>query len=221
MRIYVTNESTVLTDAEVADALPAFRRQTYHVREWWRTSVEDLIFGAPPVEDAWQIRILDDSDQQGALGYHDFTPGGRPISYVFAKTDADYGYSWSVTLSHELVEMIADPWISALMQVSDTAAYALELGDPVEADNLGYEITVKGHGPVLVSDFVLPNWFVPGSPGQYDYKGHATKPLQILPGGYAYKWEGGKWTALDSAGKEQKPSELPQRHRLQQYARPR
>lgn len=225
MRIYVINESTVLKDEEVLDALPAFRCQTYHVREWWRTAVESLIFGKPPVDDAWQIVIADDSDQAGALGYHDFTPGGRPIAYVFAKTDLENGYSWTVTLSHEMCEMIMDPWISAIMQTSNTEAYALELCDPVEADSLGYEITVKDHKPVLVSDFVTPNWFVPGSPGVYDHRGHLKEPGEILAGGYAYVLDltNGQWNSLDSKGERLTPEEFkaahPEKTRLAMYAR--
>lgn len=225
MRIYVENVSTMLTDAEVVDALPAFRRQTYHVREWWRTSVEDIIFGKPPVEDAWQIVIADDSDQAGALGYHDFTPGGRPIAYVFAKTDQQYGASWTVTLSHELCEMIADPWISAAMQATNTRFYALELCDPVEDDSLGYTIKVPGHQPVLVSNFVTPNWFVPGSPKAYDYKGDCTKPLQVLSGGYAYYYENGQWQSIDNFQKVRSVEEFakiePSKTRLRLYARDR
>lgn len=222
MRIYVTNISTVLTDAQVLDVLPAMRRQTYQVREWWRTSVEDLIFGEPPIPEAWQIVVADDSDQAGALGYHDFTPDGRPISYVFAKTAGQYGYSWTVTFSHELVEMIADPWISALMQTGDKRFHALELGDPVEADALGYHIHVPGHEPVLVSDFVTPNWFVPGATGVYDFKAHCIEPLQILEGGYAYIWEPpGGWYAVDAKGTKSRSEELPDRGRLKMYARSR
>lgn len=219
MRVYVENISTAVSNDELLDALPAFRRQTYHVREWWRTSLEDLIFGPAPVDEAWQIIVSDDADQAGALGYHDFTPGGRPISYVFAKTAKDAGYSWTVTFSHELVEMIADPWISATMQTDYSQFYALELGDPVEADKLGYTIKVKGHNPVLVSDFVTPNWFVPGSPGTYDHLGHCTKPLEVLDGGYAYVWDDGEWYSEDHLGHRKTAKEAPERHRLQLYAR--
>jgi hypothetical protein len=223
VRIYVENRSTVLSDEDVLDAIPAFRRQTYHVREWWRSSVEALIFGPPPVEDAWQIVILDDSDQQGALAYHDFTPGGRPISSVFAKTEMDNGYSWTVSLSHELCEMIIDPWISAMMQTDERTAYALELCDPVEDDSLGYEIHVKGLKPVLVSDFITPNWLIPGSPGVYDHMGHCHEPLEVLDGGYAYLWQDNEWQSIDHLGKTMTPAEFakrhPEKHRLQRYAR--
>lgn len=197
MNIYVTNDSTVLTNAEVQAALPAFQRQCWHVRYWWGAWARLLFVGTPPVSDSWQINILDDSDMAGALGYHDYTPGGRPVSKVFAKTDQQYGLSWTVTFSHELCEMLVDPWISTAMQTDNNRFYALELGDPVEADALGYTITTKNAKPVLVSDFVLPNWFIPGSPGKYDYRGHCTEPLEVLKGGYAQYFENG-WHQVDS-----------------------
>jgi len=49
--------------------------------------------------------ILDDSDQAGALGYHDLTSDGLPIGKVFAASDLKAGTSWTVTASHELLEM--------------------------------------------------------------------------------------------------------------------
>ena len=77
---------------------------------------------------------------------------------VFAGTDLKYGYTWSVTASHELLEMLADPNINltVLVQSSDTAGklYAYEVCDTCEADENGYEID-----GVLLSDFVFPSWF--------------------------------------------------------------
>jgi len=224
MRVYVTNDSTALSDKEVLDALPALRRQTYHVREYWRSSIEDLIFGEPPVDEAWQIKIVDDADQQGALGYHDFTPGGRPIAYVFAKTSEDNGISWTSVFSHEACEMILDPWISNGFQVSATQWYATELCDPVEAQS--YTITAKNGIHVEVSNFVLPNWFVPGAPANYDWLGSCTKPLEVLDGGYAYYWDAkGGWQSIDHLDKTMSAEEFakahPDKKRLSLYARER
>lgn len=223
MRIYIVNKSTVLSDAEVLDALPAFQRQTYHIREWWRSSVEYLIYGEPPVDDAWQIVIVDDADIANALGYHDFTPGGRPIAYVFAKTDLDYGYNWQVTLSHELCEMIIDPWISECFETGKARFHATELCDPVEDEQFSYLIHVKNRAPVRVSDFITPNWLIPGSPGVYDYMGHCLQPLEVLEGGYAYYSLDGQWYAEDNFGNRMTPEEFkekyPTKTRLALYAR--
>jgi hypothetical protein len=194
MKIYTVNHSTVLPDNEIEACMPAFQTYIKHVKNYWPCPAS-LTFVTPDQlpENVWTIIVADDSDQADALGYHDFTPTGKPVSYVFAKTDMDNGYSWTVTFTHELAEMMADPYISTVIQISNTKFFAQEIGDPVEADNLGYKI-----GSVLVSDFVTPAWFIPGHPGpKYDKAGHCTAPLQLLPGGYMSVFVSGKgWTQI-------------------------
>lgn len=185
--VAITNESTVLTDAEVKNAMLAFANAVhYHFRPFWNETCT-LAFYAPDAVPsyAWHMAILDDSDQAGALGYHDMTSAGLPLAKIFAKTDKLYGYSWTVTLTHELFEMLADPWISTAVQTSNTQFYALEVGDPVEADALGTLFRGgDGQKNILISDFITPNWFIPGTPGPYDYLNHCTAPLQVKSGGY-------------------------------------
>jgi hypothetical protein len=224
MNIWFINKSTVLSDDEIKDAIPAFQRQCYHVRQWWGTAIPVLKFGNPPDPNVWQIQILDDATIQGALGYHDFTPDGRPISYVFAKTDKDFGYNWQVTLSHELVEMLVDPWISGGYQVPNSFWYASEACDPVEAEEFAYTISVKGHAPVKVSDFITYAWFIPNSNKTIlDYKGYIKKPLEVLAGGYAYVWDNKQWQSLDPTGQKLTVEEFKAQHpgktRLELYAR--
>ena len=84
----------------------------------------------------WWLTILDNSDQAGALGYHDVTPEGLPIGKVFAKTDLQFSEKWSVTASHELLEMLGDPNINlCVLQESSTGGrlYAYEVCDACEA----------------------------------------------------------------------------------------
>lgn len=226
MNIYFINESTVLTDDQIKHALPALNVYTRHIRSWWGSMTPGLYFGKPLSTEAWQIVIADDSDQAGALGYHDYTPGGRPIAYVFAKTDLDYGYDWQVTLTHELSEMIMDPYIMRCEQTGNSRFHALELADPVESDDLAYPIVAGGY-TVKCSDFVTPLWFVSDAPAgsKYDYRGHCTAPLQVLDGGYAYYWENGQWYSEDHLGQKQTVEEFmathPGKTRLALYARER
>ena len=74
---------------------------------------------------------------------------------VFAKTDLQYNSSWTVTASHELLEMLGDPEINLGVFVQPNAQtgrlYAYENCDACESDNYGYQI-----GNILVSDFVFP-----------------------------------------------------------------
>jgi hypothetical protein len=190
IQISVINASTVLHDSEVVPVVAALQQQVSNdfLPPWGVDAQLSFIpNGTPPPPGTWWLSLLDDSDQAGALGYHDLTPDGLPLGKVFAGTDLKLGSSWSVTTSHELLEMLADPNINLTVLVqtnSQTAGtlYAYEVCDACEADGLGYKI-----GDVQVSDFVLPAWFesfrAPNST-QFDRQGQITAPLQLLPGGY-------------------------------------
>jgi hypothetical protein len=223
MNLYLVNESTVIPDADVAATLAPLTIYSRHIRSWWGSMQPGIFMGAPKGE-AWQIVIADDSDQAGALGYHDMTDGGRPIAYVFAKTGLENGYDWQVTLTHEFAEMLLDPYIRRGEQTADTRWHALELCDPVEADELAYVIQAGGHS-LRCSDFVTPAWFWPWTSGlRYDHLGHTVSALEVLPGGYAYVYEDGDWYAEDHAGAKSTVAEFasahPEKTRLELYARP-
>ena len=50
---------------------------------------------------AWALAFLDTADVANALGYHDLTPDGLPLSKVFVRTTLGAGQKVSVTASHE------------------------------------------------------------------------------------------------------------------------
>jgi hypothetical protein len=190
IKVAVINASTVLTDAQVEAAVPALQMQVHRdFAPAWGIDA-DLSFvrsGAKPAAGSWWLVILDNSDVAGALGYHDVTDEGLPLGKVFAASDRQYGLQWTVTASHELLEMLADPEINLTIFVQRDATsgdlYAYEVCDTCEADQYGYQIS-----GVLVSDFVYPAWFEsfrrPGST-QFDHGKHLNKPLPaLLPGGY-------------------------------------
>ena len=198
MNIYVINKSTALEDAQIQHWLPAFNVFSDHVREWWPRPVS-LVWCPRDKEPelAWKLVFADKSDEAGDLGYHDFTADGRPISYIFAADTKKSGSSMTVTATHEIAEMIADPWISENFQISDTRFFAKEICDPCEADEFAYSIKVEPFPAVQVSDFVLPKWFIPGSTGQFDRNKKIDEPLKILPGGYMSVFTpGGGWRQI-------------------------
>jgi hypothetical protein len=201
IQVAVINASTVLSDEQVDNAVPALQRQVHeHFAPIWGIDA-DLTFvqkGAEPASKSWWLSVLDNSDQAGALGYHDLTPQGMPLGKVFAGTDLQYGMQWTVTASHELLEMLADPDINltAFNQTSETAGtlYAYEVCAACEDDSLGYDID-----GTLVSDFVYPTWFeffwTEGAT-QFDYQNKITRPLELLKGGYIGAFDiasGGGW----------------------------
>jgi len=219
IKIAVINASTVLTDAQVQSVVPALQTQVHRdFAPLWGTDA-DLTFvpkGASPAPGAWWLVVLDNSDQAGALGYHDVTDEGMPLGKVFAASDLQAGDKWTVTASHELLEMLADPAINLTVFVQPTAntgtLYAYEVCDACEADQYGYEIN-----GTMVSDFVLPAWFetfrAAGSTA-FDYGKHINGPLQLLAGGYIGVFDvtsGTGWHQITAQG--QKPT-YPMRPRV-------
>ncbi len=182
-KISIINRSSVITDSSVQAITAALQIQLD--RDWapiWGFSAALQFVGSKKKAptDSWWLTVLDTSDQADALGYHDLTPTGRPLGKAFAKSDLDDGLAPSVTISHELLEMLGDPDINLSAQVGDRI-YAYEVCDPCEADAVGYKI-----GSVLVSDFVTPEWFQPVAhpSGPYDFRKKIKKPLTLLAGGY-------------------------------------
>lgn len=136
----------------------------------------------------WEIVFLDDPDTAGALGYHDLTKGGLPLSKVFVKTTLSAGEKVSVTACHELAEMMVDPAINLWSTGPKGALWAYEMSDAVETE----EFDIDG---IAMSDFVTPAYFEkfrdPGS-ARFDYLGKIRKTFQILPGGYSIVHTGGR-----------------------------
>lgn len=185
----IVNLSTVLTDRQVTDAVAAAQIQIDRdFAPSWGIGA-NLMFAPRSTKvlpNVWIIQIMDTSDQAGALGYHSMTTSALPVGKIFAKDDQRYGLSWSVTLTHEIVEMLADPFVNQTVFVQDTVTtgtmYALETADPVEDDSHGYLIN-----GILVSNFVTPAYFQAGrapNSTKFDFKGVLTAPLTIAKGGY-------------------------------------
>ena len=188
-QLAVINQSTVISDADVQKMLPAFTQQWNNdLRPIWGVDPATFTFvpkGHAPAAGNWWLVFLDDSDQAGALAYHDLTNEGLPISKVFVKTLLADKASVSVGATHELCEMAVDPWLNSAYQDPHGVFWAGEICDPVEADQYGYEI-----GGVLVTDFITPNWFAhQHAQSDIDLKGHSHAAFEVLTGGYAQKFD--------------------------------
>ena len=199
--IAVTNASTCLSDAQVAAVLPALQKQVSDdFKAYWEQdcTLSFLSENQPLTPGWWQIVVTDNPDQAGALGYHELTSQGTPMGKVFAKLDLQNRSSWTVTLSHELLEMLADPWINWCAMGSDGKIYALEVCDAVESDELGYRID-----GVLVSDFITPAWYEPTSADRLDFRKHVSKELELPRGGYISTFDPTSgWSQVTAPGEE-------------------
>ncbi len=208
--VKVVNESTVLSDSQVQSAVPSLQTQVRRdfAPPWGiDADVSFVPRGMNPDQSAWVLAILDNSDQANALGYHDLSSSGTPLGKVFAGSDIQLGLGWTVTASHELLEMLADPYIDLTVFVQNDNAvsgviYAYEVCDACEADALAYNID-----GTKVTDFVYPTWFESlgvGGGAQFDYQKQIAKPFQILPGGYIGVFDvtsGSGWKQLTASAK--------------------
>lgn len=207
--IAVFNQSTAMANDEAETIVAAVDKQFQSdFNPAWDTNVTVKFYADPKSipADEWQLGLFDNSDQAGALGYHDYNSNGGPLGKAFVGTDKQVGDSPSVTISHEAMEMAADPDITRTyfitLSSSDVTVYALEVCDPVESDHDGYQID-----GVLVSNFITPAWYDPGKLNQqgakFDHQGVLTRPFTIQPDGYLSVWtpSGGWQQASHSAAR--------------------
>ncbi|MFB7462426.1 hypothetical protein ACFCZ1_02770 [Streptomyces sp. NPDC056224] len=126
----------------------------------------------------WPLIVVD--DVPGAAGFHT-DENGQPFSLI------EFGASWSLTASHEMLEMCADPFGRRLVSGKSphpdqgVVEFLVEVSDPSEAEEFGY--TING---LLVSDFFTPRFYDPVAVegARYSFGGHIKEPRQVLRGGY-------------------------------------
>jgi len=134
--------------------------------------------------------VWDKVDVDDALGYHDKNDRGIPFGFVFLDLSVELEEPWTVTLSHEALELIGDPETNLFVagpHPKDRRRQVFhwyEMCDAVQDEN--YEIDA-----VKVSNFLLPLYFTSGDErgGRNDFLGrsHDGKTLAsfgVNSGGY-------------------------------------
>ncbi|MGZ5047424.1 MAG: hypothetical protein ACXWF0_09310 [Usitatibacter sp.] len=130
--------------------------------------------------DYWPVVIQDDIGDPQAAGYHE-DKNGQPFALI------QYSQGWTLTASHEVLEMLVDPFGRRLVAGQSPIAkqgrvrFLVEVCDPSEAEGNAYHVN-----GVLVSDFYTPHYFDPvKSAGvRYSFTNAITEPKQVLKGGY-------------------------------------
>lgn len=211
--VAIVNESTVLSDVIVQAAVVCLQAQIdedYTPVYGKQARLEFHPKGYVVPEGTWELVFADNSDQAGALGYHETTANGDPIGFVFAGSDIQFGESWTVTASHELLEMMEDPDIQTLEEQDlpdgSMVLRSKELCDVCEDDSIAYTkpTQVLPDGTLFkYSDFVFPAYWNADAPAhaKLDFCGLITKPLTILPGGYIGMvtiLKGFQWTQVNA-----------------------
>lgn len=183
IHIALVSETKNVSTREVNRVAAALQRQV--IRDFgpiW--DIRATVSAFAELEDVpigyWPIIVMDDIQVPEAAGVH-ADKDGQPFALV------QLSDSWSLTASHECLEMLADPFGNRLIpgqspkKGQGRVEFLVEVSDPSEAETYAY--TVNG---ILVSDFYTPNYFDPiTAPGvRYSYTGAIKKPRQVLKGGY-------------------------------------
>lgn len=204
MIISIVNHSNGgVTDEELQVAIRAINRQiSEDFAPYWSMSATLRLEGrsveTPDVVQMADLRgdaviyLWDQADVEEALGYHFQNSQGIPFGFVFTEIARQIGEPWSVTLSHEALELLADPETNLLVMgphpTEDRDVFHwYEMCDAVQAETY----TIDG---VAVSNFLLPLYFTGtrdtdeiGARNDFlgrSHGGNTLKSFGINPGGY-------------------------------------
>jgi hypothetical protein len=154
-----------------------------------RADISVLAPGDDVPPDTWPVKIIDSLPDAG--GVH-LDNQGKPYA------EAVNGPQLSVAISHELLEMLVDPWGDRFTQAPDIdpnypdrqVFYLVEVGDPCQV----FSYPIDG---VQVSDFILPSFYDRNAPLPVDHFSALTGPLPLKVPPHCYiSWidpVDGKW----------------------------
>jgi hypothetical protein len=176
-------ETDQITNSELTRVAAALQKQvTRDFGPIWEVRADVSAFAKleDVPTDYWSVIVESDINSPGAAGVHQ-DRDGQPFALV------QFSNEWSLTASHETLEMLCDPFGQRLVagqspkRRQGRVNFLVEVCDPSEDRSFAY--TVNG---VTVSDFYTPNFFDPVAvPGvRYSFTGAITKPRTILKGGY-------------------------------------
>ncbi|HEX7151399.1 MAG TPA: hypothetical protein VF618_07930 [Thermoanaerobaculia bacterium] len=136
------------------------------------------------------LYLWNTANASSALGYHERNFRGIPYGFVFIEVAEKLKEDWTVTLSHEALEMIGDPETNRLVMGPHPGGekrvvfHWFEVCDAVQGES--YEID-----GVRVSNFVLPLYFTgsrdvdePNSRNDFLGRSPRLASFQVKAGGY-------------------------------------
>ena len=201
MIISVINRSRTISDRVLQRVIRAINRQIREDFEpYWSFGatlrLEGKVGKRPDKESLLDLRgdaiiyLWDKPNVEDALGYHDTNARGIPYSFVFTELSKKLGEQWSVTLSHEALELLADAQVNLLIQGPHPDKPTLEVFHWFEMCDAVQSQTYATDG-VEVSNFVLPLYFTKEEQegGRNDFLGILTQgkglsSFGVAPGGY-------------------------------------
>jgi hypothetical protein len=130
----------------------------------------------------WPLYLRASTDQFGSLGYHMVDGQGRPFGQVGVEDSLAQDHPWTVCLSHELAELVVDPYNNRIAMATwqnPTPGWLVEVADPVA--NLTYGWGDRGHW-YKVTDWTYPAEFTPDARFPFDKLHRLTAPFSTTTG---------------------------------------
>jgi hypothetical protein len=169
MKISIVNHSNgQVGDDELQGVIRAINRQiSEDFAPYWGMSATLRLEGRsvqqpdlvqmPDMRGDAVIYLWDEADVAGALGYHRRNHRGIPYGFVFTGIARLLDEPWSVSLSHEVLEIIGDPETNLLVMGPHPTEERIvfhwfEMCDAVQAERY----LIDG---IAVSNFLLPLYF--------------------------------------------------------------
>jgi hypothetical protein len=192
--VALLSESASLPFADLAAPAAALSTQmSRDLAAHWNVSATVTAFPAPSAVPTgfYTCTVQDNINAPGADGYHT-----NILNQAYALIQS--GDGWTVTASHEICELLCDPWGSRLYPgtINGQSVQVLEeVCDPVE--NFSYEIN-----GVAVSDFVLPEYYsgVAMSNHKYSFLGNVSSPWEVASEGYISYVVNNEWWQITNFG---------------------
>ena len=230
--ITVEDRSTRLSLKDLFNVVWAVNYQVlfHYGRSAWVTSGSSphahVVYLQPkmaPPPGAWNLILMDHSDQQGALGYHQDENGTKiPYAEVFVVDTIADGSTVSAVASHEALEMLVDPHVSNVrtqLRPDTQERYIVEVCDAVQGCDYDVGAPEGRVTGTMVSDFCLPSWWtLQPSSAPYSFRDSVSGPWELAPKGYistAPASDPTNWSQVFGSEMEQLPqwaSRLPRIH---------
>lgn len=201
MIISIVNRSRTISDEELQGVIRAINRQIAEdFKPYWSFGATLRLEGKvgkdpetaslPDMRGEAVIYLWDKTDVEDALGYHSNNARGIPYGFVFTELSKKLGELWSVTLSHEALELLGDAQGNLLVQGPHPENPALEVFHWFEMCDAVQAQTYRIDG-VEVANFLLPLYFTKDEQegGRNDFlgrltKGKGLKSFGVAAGGY-------------------------------------
>lgn len=164
--IIISIQSEDISNAQAKRVVSALNTQLkdHFGPAWHIVAKSRLIMGPvdPVTTTAGAVLVVaDEAHIEGALGYHDrIVETGLPIGFVFEDICRELGEPWSVTLSHELLELCLNSMINDYCVGPHPTDRKRNVWHWKEACDAVQDQTYTIRN-VEVSDFVLPHFFTP------------------------------------------------------------